>query len=118
MDLLEIVKRKVYRNLRIEINSLEYITNGIVFIYPSWSIDLRNLINLLDFMAINKIENTIYIFDIVCETCRTFENGYNILSNGKGEVYLIIDSKIAFEIIEHDRKAPEKKFEEMIKYII
>lgn len=118
MDLLKIVKREEYKNLRIKINTTKHIANGIVFIYPSWSIDLRYLINLLDFMANNKIEGTIFIFDIDSDTCRKFENRYNIVNNGKGEVYLVVDSKIVYEILEHDYKVPEIKFEEIIKYII
>lgn len=111
----EIIGLNVYKNIHFEINFNSKILNGIVFIYPSWSVDRRYLNILLDCYKKSNSTHVVYIFDIDNESCRNFEKEFNVLSQGKGEIYLINNGIINYRIENHNGNHPEKEIENLLK---
>lgn len=104
--MIEILNLAKYKSIRFTINTIDNLSRGIVFIYPSWSIDKIYLTILLDCMIESKSDYPLFVLDIDDESNKLFEQMYNILNNGKGEIYLIIDNKIKSSICKHNINSP------------
>jgi hypothetical protein len=113
----ELIYLKEYQNIDIKINQELKTNEGIVFIYPSWSIDQRYLKVLLNCMVKKNVTQPIYIFDIDEDDYKKFERQYNIKAQGKGEIFLIDNGTILTKILSHENTKPEDKINELLDII-
>ncbi len=114
MNIHQFLQINNYGNLSITLNKTD-ISEGIVFIYPSWSNDFINLKTLLNCLKSSLESPKLYIMDIDDESCRIFEQQFGILNHGKGEIYLIRDGEIKSQILNHSGNT-EVKIYEMMKF--
>jgi hypothetical protein len=115
MSLKKILDSAEYKNIIIKANYDQAISNGIVFIYPSWSIDQKYFKIILDCLKAKSISDVLYVLDIDDNSCRTFETKFNVLNQGKGETYLIKNNKIIASINEHNNKDVKERIEKLLE---
>jgi len=75
--------------------------DGIIFVFPFWSIEFIHLKKLIEYININYINVIVNIIDIDIELCREFECLYNVINHGFGETYLIKDGQIIKSILKY-----------------
>ncbi len=96
------------------INAMDDILEGIVFLYPPWSIDQRYLKVLSDCIKAEKVNYPLYIYDLEHPSALAFQKKYYVLSQGKGEVYFIKKGQILFRIEEHNKEHPEAQINKVL----
>jgi hypothetical protein len=114
MNIHQLLQKNNHENILITINETT-ISEGIVFIYPSWSSDFIYLKTLLDCLKNSPVSPNLHILDIDNESCRFFEQKHGVLNHGKGEMYLIKNGEILSQILQHIENT-EVVMNEMINF--
>ncbi len=85
---------------------IEIPTNGIVFIYSSWSPTKHHLDHLILVLNTYFSHSTInlYIIDIDSNICENFSTHYNIRSHGYGETFWLLNEKVIKQITNHEKE--------------
>lgn len=101
---------KIPKNCAVRFNEFNPDISGLVVIYPFWSADQRYLDDLISLLNnISHPELSLYIIDIDTDTCRVFERHYQLLHQGKCEMYAMDSGHIIAAIKEHDKNNSTKQ---------
>lgn len=111
MKLQQIIESREYN---IIVNAAADIFNGIVFLYPAWSIDQRYLLILLNKLKKMNSSTPVFILDLEDVSSHRFQAMFGLQSQGKGDVYYIEDGVLLHKIEMHDNQNPEVNIDEFL----
>lgn len=111
MKLQQIIESGDYN---IVVNDAADIFNGIVFLYPAWSIDQRYLLILLNKLKKMNSSTVVFILDLEDESSHRFQVRFGLQSHGNGEIYYIKNGVLLHKIEMHDDQKPEVLIDEFL----
>ena len=102
---------------RIALNSLPVPENGLIFLYPSWSIDQVYLAVLLKHLTASEDKPMLYIYDIDSTAYKQLEKQYEIRSHGKGELFYIKEGGIVQKITSYVKEGADAAITHFLKEV-